>query len=98
MVKAYAWQRVTVTLPHSEVNMHLRVAGRTCKVDVLPEGVQLLDDDNQPLSFPITHGEAGVEYVGLPDAGQCADKGHTVSVQFDNSWHCYHCEIYGARS
>ena len=94
-VKAYAFQRVTVTLPYTEVNMHLRVAGKTRKVDVLPDGVQLLTEDNENLSFPIGHGEAGIQYLGLPkimDHAECP-----ASVNFDNSWHCYVHEIYGAK-
>lgn len=92
MVKAYAFQRVEVTLPYSEVLMHLRVAGKTTMVDVLPNGVQLLDEDRQPLSFPVLHGEAGIEYMGRPvlsDHYEC-----NVTVNFDNTWHCYTHDIY----
>jgi hypothetical protein len=96
MVKAYAWQRVTVELGYSEVNVHLRVAGKTVKVDVLPDGAQLLDGDNEPFSFPITHTEAGIEYLGIPQAIDHADC--AISMNFDNSWHCYTHEIYQAQS
>lgn len=93
-VKAFAYQRVTVELGYSEVLVHLRVAGKTRKVDVLPNGAQLLDEDGHPLSFPVSHGEAGIEYLGLP---QLSDHhGCNVSIQFDNSWHCYTHDIYRA--
>jgi len=95
MVKAYAFQRVTVKLGYSEVLMHLRVAGMTRQVDVLPDGVQLLDEDDQPFSFPVTHSEAGVEYLGRPqlsDHHEC-----NVSVQFDNSWHCYTHNLFNVQ-
>lgn len=96
MVKAYAWQRVTVTLGYSEVLVHLRVAGKTRQVIALPNGVQLLDDDNQDFSFPISHGEAGIEYMGEPQILDHRDC--NVSVQFDNSWHCYTHNIFNAQS
>lgn len=94
-VQGYAYQRVTVELGYSEVLVHLRKAGRREKVDVLPNGVQLLDGDNEPFSFPITHTEAGIEYMGVPRAIDHAE--HAVSIQFDNTWHCYTCEIYNAQ-
>lgn len=51
---------VKVTLPFSEVCMHMRVAGDVMAVKVLEHGVQLLNDDGSNYSFPITHGEAGI--------------------------------------
>jgi hypothetical protein len=51
---------VSVTLPWSEVCMHLRVAGQTRSVEVLATGAQILNEDGTPYSFPVTHGEAGI--------------------------------------
>jgi len=97
MTQAYAHQRVQVTLGYSEVLCHLRLAGRTTNVDVLPEGVQLLDEDNQPISFPITHGEAGIQYLGFPEISDHYDEtAHVVEVNFSGAWTCYSCRIYGA--
>ncbi len=53
-------ERVRVRLPHSEVCMHLRVAGQVREVEVLEHGAQILDEDGRRFSFPITHGEAGI--------------------------------------
>jgi hypothetical protein len=94
-VEAYAYQRVTVTLPYSEVLMHLRLAGKERKVDVLPDGVQLLDEDNEPLSFPVTHGEAGIRYLGMPEL--LAHKDCILQLNNDCTWHCYTHEIYGVK-
>ena len=49
-----------VVLPYSEVCMHLRVAGEARFVRILEHGVQILNDDLTPFSFPVTWGEAGV--------------------------------------
>jgi hypothetical protein len=51
---------VSVTLPWSEVCMHLSVAGQTRPVEVLATGAQILNEDGTPYSFPVTHGEAGI--------------------------------------
>lgn len=51
---------VNVMLPYSEVCMHLKVAGRTRPVEVLPDGAQILNWDGTNYSFPVTHGEAGI--------------------------------------
>jgi len=50
----------TVTLPWSEVCMHLKVAGQKRPITVLEHGVQILNWDGTTFSFPITHGEAGI--------------------------------------
>jgi hypothetical protein len=53
--------QVRVTLPYSEVCMHMQVAGTTMLVErVGLHAVQLLDDDGRLFSSPITAGEAGV--------------------------------------
>jgi hypothetical protein len=52
--------RVRLVLPHSEVCMHMRVAGTRMLAEVREGGVQLLNPDGSPFSFPILHGEAGV--------------------------------------
>lgn len=51
--------RVFMTLPYSEVCVHLGVADRVMEVEVREHGAQLLKD-GRPLSFPITWGEAGI--------------------------------------
>ena len=51
---------VSLTLPWSEVCMHLKVAGKTRSVEVLATGAQILNEDGTPYSFPVTHGEAGI--------------------------------------
>lgn len=86
MVEAYAFQRVRVALPYSEVCMHLRVAGENRYVDVLPDGVQLLDERDERLSFPISHGEAGIDYLGLPNVSDHIECG--VLTHFDGTWSC----------
>lgn len=63
MIQAKIGDRVTVTLPWSEVCMSMRVADRTMDVDVLATGAQLIDADGRPFSFPITHGEAGISII-----------------------------------
>lgn len=54
-----------VTLPHSEVCCHMRVAGRSMRVYALLRGdaVQLLNDDGSLFSHPILPEEAGVRIV-----------------------------------
>lgn len=51
---------VTLTMPYSEVCMHMEVAGKKMKVEVLEHGAQLHKEDGSPFSFPILHGEAGI--------------------------------------
>jgi hypothetical protein len=53
---------VSITLPWSEVCMHLRVAGQVWDVQVLRDGAQLVGraPERMQYSFPITHGEAGI--------------------------------------
>lgn len=55
---------VRVQLPHSEVCMHMRLAGQVRPVQFLsPAGqsavVQILNEDGSHFSFPILPGEAG---------------------------------------
>lgn len=59
MQRVNVGETVWVTLPHSEVCMHLRVAGQRRPVTVLSDGAQIRHDDGSQLSFPVTHGEAG---------------------------------------
>lgn len=49
-----------IQLPWSEVCMHLHVADAVRDVKILEHGAQILNQDGTPLSFPITHGEAGI--------------------------------------
>lgn len=96
MVKAYAFQRVEIMLGRSEVLTYLRVAGRMCKADVLPDGVQLLDDYSEPLCYPVTHREAGIVYLGMPDTAdhyECEG----IVAHFDGSWSCYAHGIFHAK-
>src|SRR5438067_1423729 len=55
---------VRLRLPYSEVCMHMRVAGKFMRVQVLPEGMslmaQLYDDSGIRFSFPILLSEAGI--------------------------------------
>ena len=55
---------VELEFPYSEVCMHLRVAGRVMKVEVVPQMTgrcvaQLLNDDGSNYSFSILMSEAG---------------------------------------
>ena len=56
-----AGDELSVILPHSEVCMHMRVAGKRMQVRYLGDraGVQLLTDAGGDFSFPILPGEAG---------------------------------------
>lgn len=51
--------RVFMTMPWSEVCMHLGVADRVMEVEIGEHGAQLLRD-GQPFSSPVTWGEAGI--------------------------------------
>lgn len=64
--KAYVIPGDTVyhRLPHSEVCMHMRVAGEKRKVRIESRGsnppvAQILNEDDSPFSAPILMGEAG---------------------------------------
>lgn len=55
--------RIEVTMPYSEVCIHMRIAGKRMLVEPLPRGMaQVFTLDGEPFSFPITRGEAGVPY------------------------------------
>ena len=59
-----ATQVAIVTLPYSEVCMHMGIAGQQWTVkDVGGHMAQLYDADGKPYSFPITWGEAGVYHL-----------------------------------
>lgn len=51
---------VRLELPYSEVCMHMKIAGKVHDVKILPTMAQVFRADDTPLSFPITHGEAGL--------------------------------------
>jgi hypothetical protein len=57
---------VRVTLPHSEVAMHMQLAGRDHWVAASGKAAQLYGDDGQPFSFPVLLGEAGLDEQGRP--------------------------------
>lgn len=63
-----------IKLPYSEVCMHMRIAGNVMRAHILPDGVQLLNDDGSVFSFPITHGEAGVIAVPADLTSLSADR------------------------
>ncbi|MFD9815184.1 hypothetical protein [Streptomyces sp. NPDC059080] len=50
---------IFVTLPWSEVCVHMQVADRVLEVEVLQDGAQL-HMDGRPYSMAITWGEAGI--------------------------------------
>lgn len=51
------------TMPHSEVCMHMRVAGKRMFVAPIDNDMaQLYTLAGEPFSFPITRGEAGIRY------------------------------------
>jgi hypothetical protein len=57
--------RVEVILPHSEVCMHMRVAGKRAIVEVVTNGLnytsaQIRRQDGTPFSAAVTLGEAGL--------------------------------------
>src|SRR5947199_4498884 len=55
---------VRVRLPHSEVCMHMQVAGKSMRVQLLQDGsypvAQLITDSGLRFSSPILPGEAGI--------------------------------------
>jgi len=58
---------VRVGLPHSEVCMHLRLAGETRWVAPVESSMaQIYSEDGSPYSTPITLGEAGLNDHGAP--------------------------------
>lgn len=52
--------KVLVQLPWSEVCMFMKVADQVRPVEILPDGAQIFNADGTKLSFPVTHGEAGI--------------------------------------
>jgi hypothetical protein len=63
-MKAQVGQIVRVVLPYSEVCCYLGVAGQEREVEVLPFGAQIRDGEGRNVSFPVTHGEAGIRLFG----------------------------------
>lgn len=60
-VRITCGQRDRKVMPHSEVCLHMQIAGREMAFALLNGGsVQLLDDDGSHFSSPITNGEAGI--------------------------------------
>jgi hypothetical protein len=51
-----------VTLPHSEVCMYMKIAGRKADVELLPRNMAQIYLDGKAFSMPVTRGEAGVPY------------------------------------
>ncbi len=65
-VTAMPENTVRVKLPHSEVAMHMQLAGRDRWVAASGRAAQIYSDDGQPFSFPVLLGEAGLDERGLP--------------------------------
>jgi hypothetical protein len=79
---------VMVELPHSEVCMHMRIAGAVHEVELFRESrsglamAQILDRDRRPFGGAVTPGEAGIysdslgfyayEVVEESDEADCA--------------------------
>lgn len=63
-----------IELPYSEVLMFMRVAGTAMHVECLANGAQLRDADGNAFSFPVTHGEAGIQVV--PNVGDMVTIDH----------------------
>jgi hypothetical protein len=58
---------VRVVLPHSEVCMHMRLAGKTRWAAPVGEHMaQIYSDDGSRFSAPVTLGEAGLNDQGQP--------------------------------
>lgn len=47
-------------MPHSEVCIHMQVAGKVMEFELLPRGAVQLYKDRQLFSSPILSGEAGI--------------------------------------
>lgn len=60
MQRVKAGETVTVTLPWSEVCMHMRVSDQVRPVLVGEHGATILKDDGTPFCAAVTHGEAGI--------------------------------------
>jgi hypothetical protein len=69
-------ETITVTMPWSEVCMHLGIADQHRSVRVLEHGAQVLNSDGTDYSFPILHGEAGITVT--TDGTMSADVDRTV--------------------
>ncbi len=52
--------RYQVTLPYSEVCMHMRIAGKEAEVELRQGGMAQVYMNDDLVSFPITRGEAGI--------------------------------------
>jgi hypothetical protein len=58
---------VRVVLPHSEVCMHMQVAGQTRWVAPVDGGMaQIYNEQGSRFSAPVTRGEAGLDDDGQP--------------------------------
>lgn len=53
-------ETIMVTLPYSEVCMHMRVAGKTLPVMINERSAQIIDEDGGLCGAPVTLGEAGI--------------------------------------
>jgi hypothetical protein len=65
-VAAMPENTVRVKLPHSEVAMHMKLAGRDYWVAASGRAAQIYSDDGQPFSFPVLLAEAGLDEHGRP--------------------------------
>lgn len=86
-------ERLTIIAPHSEVCMHMQVAGKPMLAMLLPSrnAAQLFTLDGREFSAPVTPGEAGfyqdADGFYLSHNGPCMRAGDCCS------WLCRDCEI-----
>ena len=103
--RAAPGKSVMICAPHSEACMSMGLSGRRLRAYVLSNGaVQLYDENNEPISFPITTSEAGIFeddkgfYAYWPTNGVC-DHNQMTWQDGDRRWRCANCGyIYAAAS
>jgi len=90
-------KRVRLELPHSEVCMHMQVAGKVMTVEYLDRQypvAQLYYEDGKEFSAPITMGEAGFYwdqvngYYCYPACDYCG--------KIDQMTGIHHCPVHAA--
>ncbi|WP_280404770.1 hypothetical protein [Nocardia brasiliensis] len=59
-IKLRVGDRVRLTLPCSEVMLHMRLAEQVMEVEVLDGSMAQLWQGGEKVSFPVTWGEAGI--------------------------------------
>lgn len=56
--------RFSTIAPHSEVMLHMNLAGKPIEVEIVSENAAQIYVDGKPFSFPVTLGEAGIYREG----------------------------------